>query len=81
MIYLLSLRYFWNNGDLNDQYEQKNYKIILGKVLSNEFSNSFSSLPSPNFSTIFKNCDTNDPDNHYELLKKSLDNPINLYRS
>ncbi len=101
--YILSLRYFWNNKDWNDnwnEYKQnrsknnendinksknvdnKNYKTLIREVLNNEFSDSLSSLPSPNFTTIFENCE-NDPDDLYEKferLLKSMDDQIDLYR-
>ncbi|CAI2183477.1 19376_t:CDS:2, partial [Funneliformis geosporum] len=86
---LLTLRYFWNDENWNDIWErskQSESKIdindLIQELLNNEFSDSFPSLPSPNFIIIFENCDVNNLDDPYEkvLFVKSLDNPINLYK-
>ncbi|CAG8523211.1 9810_t:CDS:2 [Funneliformis mosseae] len=86
---LLTLRYFWNNENWNDnwiKHKRTGSKVdindLIQKVLNKEFSDSFSSLPSPNFMVIFENCDVNNLDDPYEivLFVKSLDNPINLYK-
>ncbi len=80
---LLSLRYFWNNEDWNNNWNKckqnrskdgddnddinNDYKTLIQEVLKKEFSKSFS-LPSPNFLAIFENCDINDDDPYKKLL-------------
>ncbi len=58
----------------------KNYKTLIQEVLNKEFSDSFYSLPSPNFQTIFENCDINYDDPYKKLLSltRGVDNSINL---
>src|SRR5581483_1998494 len=62
----LRLRYFWNNEKWNNHNQTKDniiiddYKIIIQEILENEFNNSRSSLPSPNFKTLLEIQDEED---------------------
>src|SRR6266542_1482662 len=76
-----------DNNKIHEDYN--NYKNLFRNVLNKEFSDSSSSLPPPNFISIFENCYTmtdpqkNDPivvAVNLLLFIKRVDNPINLYK-
>src|SRR5581483_4982749 len=73
----LRLRYFWRN-DVNNNYEWVD-TFDIQKCLNDEFNDSRSSLPPPNFKSIFKNININDAE-YKELIQYIINDPVELLK-
>ena len=72
----LMFRYFWSNEKWYKYYSNENiddFKILLQEILDNEFKDSLTSLPSPNFTWLIENYQVN---KYKNLIKYIINDPI-----